>query len=190
MLRQSKVGWPLLLGCWLGLACPLALADEDAPFGQPSVSVEVADDVYTLDALAPLRLTPPVRDALENGVDLHIAWRINIERQRRWWLDSQVASVVQRNRLSYHPLSRQFVVTNRNTDERRSYQRLDRALNAIGTLVDFPVVDRVLIDRPGEHRGYVRVQLVHSKLPLPLRTTAFFSSAWDLASQWREWRLD
>ncbi len=181
---------PVLLGCCALAALPAASVRAEAPFGAPTVSVELADEVYQLDALADLELTPPVREALENGVDLHIRWRVDIERERGWWLDAEVASVVQHHRLSYHPLSRQYVVTNRNTGERRSFQRLDSALEEIGTLIDFPVVDAVLIDEPSRYRGYVRVHLVHGELPLPLRTTALFSSQWDLASEWREWRFD
>jgi len=181
---------PVLLGCCALAALATASARAEARFGAPSVSVALADEVYELDAVSDLQLTPPVREALENGVDLHIRWRVDIERERDWWLDGEVASVVQDHRLSYHPLSRQYVVTNRNTGETRSFQRLDRALEVIGALIDFPVVDAMLIDEPGRYRGYVRVHLVHGELPLPLRTTAFFSSQWDLASEWRQWRFD
>ncbi len=190
-MRGDGIGLlPTLLGCCALAVLPAVSAHADAPFSAPTVSVERADDVYALDALADLELTPPVREALEKGVDLHIRWQIDIERERGWWLDAEVASVVQHNRLSYHPLSRQYVVTNRNTGETRSFQRLDSALEAIGTLIDFPVVDTVLIDEPGRHRGYVRIHLVQGELPLPLRTTAFFSADWDLASEWRQWRFD
>lgn len=190
-MRGDAIGiLPILLGCCALVALPAGGARGEASFGAPTVSVELADEVYELDAVTDLELTPPVREALENGVDLHIRWRVDIERERGWWLDNEVASVVQDSRLSYHPLSRQYVVTNRNTGETRSFQRLEGALDAIGTLIDFPVVDAVLIDEPSRYRGYVRVHLVHGELPLPLRTTAFFSSDWDLASQWREWRFD
>ena len=142
------------------------------------------------DAVARLELSDPVRRALENGVDLHITWEVDIERYRGWWLNAEVASVVQRYRLAYHALSLQYIATNLNTGERRSFTRLPAALDHIGMLIGFPLVDRMLIGDPGRHRGYARVRLDHGELPLPLRPTALFSADWDLASDWRPWRFE
>ncbi|MDZ7749078.1 MAG: DUF4390 domain-containing protein [Halofilum sp. (in: g-proteobacteria)] len=175
----------------LALAALLALPPPAAAaFELPSASVREVEGVYLLDAVARLELSGPVRQALENGVDLHIAWEVDLERYRRWWLDADVASLVQRNRIEYHELSLQYIVTNLNTGERRSFTRLASALDSIGTLVGFPVVDSVLIEEPSRYRGFVRVRLEHDRLPLPLRPTALFSDAWDLESEWRPWRFE
>jgi len=185
-------GWQsLVLLCLgaVGAVSPTA-ADDGRHFVLPAVSLAERDGVYHLTANADLTLTPSVREALEQGVELELRWQINIERERTWWLDGDVASVVQRNRLAYRPLTRQFVVTDLNTGERTSYERVGQALDAIASLDGFPVVDRVLVEPPNRHRGYARIDLVHSALPLPLRATAFVSSAWDLSSQWRRWRFE
>lgn len=177
----------LVLACAALVALP---SPATAAFELPSAAVREVDGVYLLDAIARLELSDPVREALENGVDLHIAWEVDLDRERNWWLDADVASVVQRNRLEYHELSLQYIVANLNTGERRSFTRLSVALDHIGTLLGFPVVDSVLIDRPARYRGFVRVRLEHDRLPLPLRPTAFFSSAWDLESEWQPWRFE
>lgn len=165
-------------------------APASAGFELPSAEVRRVEGVYLLDAVARLRLTEPVRQALQKGVDLHITWEIDIERYRRWWLNADVASVVQRNRLAFHELSLQYIVTNLNTGERRSFTRLRGALGHVGALIGFPVVDSMLIDDPGRYRGFARVRLEHDRLPLPLRPTALFSPAWHLESEWRSWRFE
>jgi len=167
-----------------------AAAAADADFELPTVKVREVDGVYLLDAVARLRLTPDVRKALENGVALTIRWDVEIDRDRGWWLDADIAELAQRYRLEYHELSLQYLVTNLNTGERRSFTRLSVALNQIGTLIAFPLVDEVLIKNPARHTGYARVRLDVSALPLPLRPIAWFSSAWDLSSEWRKWSFE
>lgn len=156
----------------------------------PSVDVHAVDGVYLLDSVATIELTPPVRRALDKGVALTFAWEVEIGRERGWWPEAEVARVTQRYRLEYHALSLQYLVTNVNTDERRSFTRLPTALDFIGRLNRFPIVDRVLLDEPGRHTGYVRLRLEHGTLPLPLRPAALFSAAWYLETDWRTWSFE
>lgn len=185
----------LLAGLLLLLpAVPGNVLAEDraasAPFVLPTASVREVEGVYRLDAVARLQLTPPVREALDNGIDLAIAWEIEIDRRNEWWLDSDVAYIVQRYRLSFHELSLQYVVTNLNTGQQRSYTGLRTALDQIGTLLEFPLVDRVLLDDGERYNGHVRVRLMHEELPLPLRAVALFSGAWELESEWYQWSFE
>lgn len=157
----------------------------------PSANVRVADGVYLLDSVARIELTGPVRDALDSGVALTFAWEVEIGRERGWWWpEAEVAYVTQRYRLEYHALSLQYLVTNLNTGERRSFTRLPTALDFIGQLIGFPIVDRVLLDDPDRHIGYVRLRLEHNTLPLPLRPAALFSAAWYLQTDWRTWSFE
>lgn len=187
-------------GRWSGLLIALSLAgpvaavkaDEDeAPrFELPGASVRLAEEVYRLDAVARLRLSADAREALDNGVDLTLAWEASIERTREWWLDAEVAHIVQRYRLSLHELTQQYVVTNVNTGQQRSYTRLQTALDQIGALVGFPLVDRVLVQDSVGLVGHVRIGLQHDELPLPLRAVALFDDDWDHQSEWFEWRFE
>jgi len=169
---------------------PVAAAADAAPFKLPNATVRLADQVYRLDAVARLRLTPAVEDALHNGVDLTLTWEVSIERTRAWWLDADVAWIVQRYRLSFHELTRQYLVTNLNTGQSRSYTRVATALDEIGTLIGFPLVDRVLVENGEGLIGHVRIRLQHDQLPLPLRAVALFDDDWDLASEWYRWRFE
>lgn len=166
--------------------------DGDAanPFVLSSAAVREDEAVYRLDAVARLHLTLPVREALNSGVDLTITWEIEIDRYNEWWLNSDVAYVVQRYRLSFHELSLQYVVTNLNTNQQRSYTSLRAALDRIGTLLGFPLIDRVLVGDDGHYNGHVRVRLQHDELPLPLRAVALFSGAWNLESEWYQWSFE
>lgn len=167
-----------------------ATAEEIEYFSLRAARIRMHEDVYVLDAISHLQLSPRVAEALEGGVNLHIAFEIEIHRQRDWWLDATVAEMIQQYRIEYHELTRQYVVTNINTGQQRGYHSRQAAMNAIGRLLAFPLVDRVLIDDPERHYGRVRVRLQREALPLPLRPAALFYSDWNLRSQWATWSFE
>lgn len=194
--RQRRAcRWPGLLLA-LALVAPAVVAatpderEPSPPFELPTASVRLVDNVYRLDAVARLRLTPDVRSALDNGVDLTLTWEALIERPREWWLDAEVAHIFQRYRLSFHELTLQYVVTNVNTGQQRSFARLRAALDHVGNLAGFPLVDRVLVEGDEGLVGHVRIGLQHDELPLPLRAVALFDDDWDLRTEWRQWLFD
>ncbi len=168
----------------------VAVADDAGGIDLRGATVREAEKVYVLDAVADIRLTDPVRRALENGVTLTFAWEMSITRSRSWLPDATAASLTQRYTLEYHALSLQYVVTNRNTGQRRSYTRLRVALDSIGTLIGLPLVDTVLIDEPARHTGHARLHLVHNRLPLPLRPQILFNPDWYLGSDWKTWSFE
>lgn len=173
-------------------ATPLAVpAQDDGGIEMRGANVRQSDAVYVLDAVADIRLTEPVRRALDNGVALTFAWRVEITRSRDWWLpEATAASLTQRYTLAYHALSLQYIVTNRNTGERRSFTRRRVALDFIGTLIGLPLVDAPMIEEPARHTGHVRLNLEHNSLPLPLRPQILFNPAWYLGSDWRTWSFE
>ena len=180
-----------LVALLLATAAPVGIvAADDRGITLPQAIVRAPGDVYLLDAVARIELATPVRNALNSGVPLTFEWQVEIGRARDWWFEAAVATLSQRFTVEYHALSAQYLVTNRNTGKRRSFARLRVALDFIGTLIGYPLIDRVLLERPSRHTGYVRLHLVHDELPLPLRPEALFSSAWDLTSEWRQWSFE
>jgi len=186
----QRWGYVVLLTAVAGTPLAPARAAE-GDISRPSASVRIVDGVYLLDSVARIELTEPVPAALDSGVALTFVWEVEIGRERGWWWpEAEVAYVTQRYRLEYHDLSLQYLVTNLNTGELRTFSRLPTALDFIGQLIGFPIVDRVLLDDPGRHTGYVRLRLEHSTLPLPLRPAALFSAAWYLETDWRAWSFE
>lgn len=172
-------------------ATPLAApAQEVGGIDMRGASVRQAEEVYVLDAVADIRLTPAVRRALDNGVTLTFAWEVEISRARNWLPDATTAALTQRYAVEYHALSLQYIVTNRNTGERRSFTRRRIALDFIGTLIGLPLVDAPMIDDPAIHTGHVRLKLEQDSLPLPLRPQALFNPAWYLRSDWKTWSFE
>ncbi len=146
--------------------------------------VKTVGDLYVLNASINLVLTDAARNALLSGVPLVFELEMAIVRPRKWWPDEQVADMDQKFRLSYHALSRQFLVQNLNTGIQETYSRLVDALERIGELKDFPLIDATLLD-PGRH--YIlelRVRLDIERLPFPLMVQGYLSRDWRIDSGW------
>lgn len=163
-----------------------ALADG---FQVRDASSELVDDVYHVDARVDYELTGPVLEALQSGVRIVIEMPIEVFQPRDWIWDVTIASLSQRYRLEYHALTRQYLLTNLNSNVQSTYPTRHAALNALGRVVDLPILDRRLL-KVGEHyMARLRVRLALEDLPSPLRLWAYMSGDWRLASEWHVWRL-
>ncbi|WJW75624.1 DUF4390 domain-containing protein [Thiohalobacter sp. IOR34] len=180
-------GWLLLL--WL-LAPPLPAAEAVPRFQVRDLNTELRDGVYRLDANIVFPLSAPVKEALENGVPLVFELQMEVIRPRDWLWDETLAALSLRYRLRYHALSERYVLENLSTGVRQSYPSLNEALYRLGTLRDFPLLDRQLLPSGGTFLARLRAVLDIEALPTPLRVMAYVSRAWWLGSDWYQWQLE
>lgn len=149
----------------------------------------LVEEVYRLDARIDYQLSATAREALASGVPLTIAVTIRVERKRDWLWDRTVAMVEQRFELATHALSGRYVVTNLNTGVSNSYATLDDALDAMGSLDGFPLLDAGLLAAGGDYEVTLRAHLDIEALPAPLRPLAYFDPDWRLSSDTFAWPL-
>ncbi|EDN70429.1 proline rich signal peptide protein [Beggiatoa sp. PS] len=130
-------------------------------------------------------LTEVTLDALQNGVPLTMELTIRLEQNRRFLWDKEITTLKQRYELRYHALRRQYVVKYLNTDIEEFFLNLNDALNRLGNLTDFPLIDKHLIKKNrGSYWVYMQIYLDIESLPVPLRPIAYLSSQWRLSSSW------
>ncbi len=182
--RRIRLCWLALLAIWL--VAPVAGA---AGFEVVSAATRLEGDVYRLNAQIQYRFSEATREALQNGVPLTIALDMEVRRRRSWAWDETVYALAQRFRLEYHSLSRQYLVSNLNSGERRAFPTLEGALRYMGQITDFPLLDKGLLDSKERYEGALRARLDLDALPTPLRLFAYISDDWRLSSEWRTWRL-
>lgn len=186
-LRRGFKCVMLLLMCAAAL-CEPAPADA-SEFRVLKADTKLVDGVYRLNATIDYDLTAPVRQALLNGVELVFEVKIAVLRDRMWWWDSDIADLDQSYRLSYHALSRQFLVENLNTGLQRTFPDLGSALRHQGMVRELPLIDASLLDADYTYIASLRAQLAVNELPLPIRVRAYLSSDWRLGSGWYTWEL-
>jgi hypothetical protein len=170
---------------------PVLLAEQSDPgfFEVRSAMVELRDGVYLLNAVIAYRLSTEARDALESGVPLGIRLDVEIFHPRRWWFDNDNGALRQSYQLEYHALSERYIVLNVNSGDQASFGSLGAALEYLGRVERFPLIDAAVLD-PG--RGYdvrLRAVLDEEQFPGPLRLLAFWRRDWSIASEWYRWPL-
>lgn len=165
------------------------LAAEEGRFAIRSVYTEVDEGVVYLNADIDYELSEVAREALLSGVDLTIELQIEVVRDRRYWLDRDVASLLQRYQLSYQPLSQRFITRNLNSSDQASFSELAVALESLGQVRDLPLLDDTFLNPGKRYEIRVRAVLDTRELAGPLRLLTVFWRDWRLASEWYEWPL-
>ncbi|MDH5784248.1 MAG: DUF4390 domain-containing protein [Chromatiales bacterium] len=175
---------------WLGLVMLwLAPGVQASDFFITGLHTEVKEGVYLLDADIDYRFTDDALQALSNGVPLTVQVNIEIERVRNWWFDAHVATLEQRYSLQYHALSHQYLLRNLNSSAFYSFPNYRAAVQAMGRLREFPLVDAQLIVPDESYRLLMKAELDIEALPSPLRPVAYITPAWRLKSDWYSWSL-
>lgn len=183
--RPPRGGWLSLLAAVL-LYAPAVQASD---FFITGVHTAVKDGVYLLDADVDYRFSDEALSALSNGVPLTVQVTIEVDRYRKWWLNEEIATLEQRYSLQYHALSHQYLLRNLNSGAFYSYPHYQSAVQALGTLRDFPLLDSQLILPDERYKVALHAELDIEALPSPLRPVAYITPAWRLQSDWYSWSL-
>jgi hypothetical protein len=185
-LIGSKQGRRLCILCGWLLIITIASATN---FKVLSATTHLKNGVYLLDADIRYRFGKEPREALHNGVPLTIELEIEIMRHREWLWDEAIASLQQYYRLEYYALSRQYVVINLNSGELKNFPTFETAIEFLGRIRDFPLVDASLLESDTNYYVWLRASLDIYALPAPLQLLAYFSEDWSLTSEWYTWPL-
>lgn len=169
------------------LLCALAMSGVAGPPAVERLRVYTDEGRYRVDADVRLALGEGVREALHNGIPLVFEVRAELRRENIMIPDALVAERHRRYRLEYRPLLERYVVTalhGAHTVE--TYLRLRDALDAIGKIRGWPLIERRQLDP--SHTYYVRVrgELLLGELPLPLQLHAFVRPGWWVSTPWGE----
>lgn len=154
-----------------------------------SVETTFKEKVYRLNANVEYQFSEAAVDALKNGVPLILLLDIEVEKQRPWWWNKNVASLEQGYLLLYHALTENYLVTNLNSSAQNNYRSLNAALEALGHITALPILDEKLLEPDAKYFVNIRMRLDIEALPAPMRPFAYLSSEWRLESDWYSWPL-
>lgn len=193
--RVSMHHWQVLMMALLAAALSLVpfrlpAADASGSFRVTEISTRKGDESYLLNARMEINLNTGPKEALENGIPLVFEFQIQTLEKHVWFWDIVVAEYKQVRQVQLHSLSRTYLVKDLVTGAQRSYLKLDDALQAAGSLHNFPVLD---FDQMKDNQAYsvrLRGNLDIEALPTPVRLLAYVSSAWDMDSEWYQWQLN
>lgn len=180
-------GFMLMLLMFL-LPLPAATAQAASEGIQiESAELKLVDEVYQLNAHLTVSPGPTLKAAVKKGITLNFITEFELYRPRWYWLDEEIAHVTRNTRLSFNPLLRQYLLAT--GAQQQSFDTLEDALDALGEIKDWPVVDRRLLYRRYYYEAGLSMRLDVSQLPKPLQINAISSRKWELESAQFVWNL-
>lgn len=183
----------LLQCCLLLLALMSAgFADDDEKpglFEVRSAESRTLDGMVVIDARLQYILSSEALEALDNGIGLNFVIDIEVIESRRFWVDATVAEIRVPLQLQYHALSQRFLVRNLISGEQESFATLYSALNNLGRLTDYPLLEAASLKAEARYRGRIRSQLTFEDFSGAWRRIAFWLDEWHLKSDWFVWSL-
>ena len=172
----------LLLTC-----ASLAFAVNDNHIQIKSAELQAQDDFYSLAADVDMRLDSDIEEAVNKGVPLNFLVEFQIVSPRQYWFDDEVVTITKNITLSYHALTRQYLV-NRGKHQ-QSFETLSQALADLASFSDWKVAEKSLLEKGEVYRAALLIRLDQNKLPKAIQVDAIGSEKWNLASEKFEWTL-
>ncbi len=170
-------------------AAPAVRADAlDGALEVQSAFVNQEAGVYQLHARVLYPVNDQLREALRDGVSLSFDLDVSVQRQRRYWVDAEIVALTLRRELTYHTVSDRYLVRDERSGEQSSYPTLEAALEALGTIEDWPILVASQV-RGGEHTVSVRAGVRRGRLTDALRVLLFWTDDWHRESEWYSWSL-
>jgi hypothetical protein len=155
-----------------------------------SISVERAElqaveDSYQLNADFSVNFNREVEEAINRGVTLNFLVEFVLMEPNKYWLDQEAASASLSIRLSYHALSRQYLI--KTGTHQSTYATLQEALEDLGKVRGWTVMEKTAIKKDVPYYAMLRMRLDQNKLPKPLQVSAIGSENWSLVSERHRW---
>jgi hypothetical protein len=152
-----------------------------------NAELQLQDDYYSLNADLDISFDDEIEEAINKGVPLNFLIEFQIVSPRKYWFDDEIVTTSHNVTLSYHALSRQYLV-NRGLHQ-KSFASLSEARQELAQIRDWKVVDKAQIEKNGNYKAVLLFRLDQSKLPKAIQVDTISSEKWNLASQKFEWAL-
>jgi len=167
-------------------ACSFAWAE------QSGITIKHADlkadgEEYRLSADLEITLAEEMEEAINKGVALEFVYTFELMRPRTFWFDQEVVKRITRITVSYHALSRQYLVSH--NGRQTSHEILSEAMIELVQLYDWTVFKESDIESGEEYEARLGVSLDESKLPKAIQVEAIGSEDWRLVAEPYEWSL-
>lgn len=142
-------------------------------------------EVYKLNADLEIELDEKIKEAINKGVSVEFLYTFELVSPRSFWFDKEIISTSTSISVSYHALSRQYLVSQ--SGRQTSHEILSEAMIELVQLYDWKVLDQSMIESDGEYKASLQVKLDQTKLPKAMQVEAIGSEDWNLVSEKFEW---
>jgi hypothetical protein len=150
-----------------------------------SAEIVAVEDKFHLNIDLDFQFNSALEDALNKGVPLTFLYEFQLSQPRKYWFDEEVVTQTQRLTISYHALSRQYLIHRQ--QRQQSYASLALAKEALCKIKDWMVFDKSMLKKGESYQAALRVRLDQSRLPKALQAEAASSEDWTMISERIHW---
>ncbi len=147
--------------------------------------LQAEEETYQINADFGLTFSREVEEAINRGVTLNFLVEFVLMEPNKYWLDQEISSASLSMRLSYHALSRQYLLTS--GTRQSTYATLQEAIEELGKVRAWTVMEKTAIKKEAPYYAMLRMRLDQNKLPKPLQVSAIGSESWNLVSERHRW---
>ncbi len=172
------------------LVCLLALFATSAVAGNSSMNIRSAelvaqDDGYALKADVDIKFSNEIEQAIIKGFDLSFLIEFQLLSPRKYWFDDEIVTVTREVTLSYHALSRQYLLIQ--DGQQKTFVTLEEATDELSDISNLKVLKKADIEKGGSYKAALLMRLDSKKLPKALQVDALGLDEWKISSQRFEW---
>jgi hypothetical protein len=187
--KKIKLLLILQIPAWF-FAFMLTLFATSAFAGPSSLTIKSAelvanDDAYVLNADVDMKFSEKIEEAINKGFELNFLIEFQLAKPRKYWFDDEIVTVSHGVTLSYHALSRQFLVIR--GDQQKTFLRLDEAMDDLSDISGLKVFQKSEVEKGESYKAILLFRLDPKKLPKVLQGDAIGSDDWKMSSQRFEW---
>lgn len=174
----------LILLVWLTLFSSTVMAGAGTLHVRSANLITFEDDVL-LNADVEINFGSEMEKAILKGFTFNFLIEFQLLRPRKYWFNDEVVTTVQQVSLSYHALSRQYIVMR--NEQQRTYPSLDAAIEDLSIIQDLKVFEKSDMEKGETYQALLLMRLDHKKLPKTLQVEGITSNDWKMSSQTYEW---
>lgn len=144
-----------------------------------------SDEYLQLNADFDISFDNSIEEAINKGVALTFLVEFQIVEPQEYWFDDEVVTVSKAVKLSYHALTKQYLVSY--DAHQKSFESLREALQQLSKVRDWRVVAKRQLDKENDYRAAILMRLDKTKLPKAIQVDTLGSEDWNLASSIYTW---
>lgn len=176
--KKFSIFFSLLVLSWCALAANNSIQVRNA-------ELTAVEDAILLNADFDISFAPSIEEAINRGVSLTFLVEFQIVEPRQYWFDDEIVTVSKPIQLSYHALTRQYLVTY--DVHQKSFESLHEARQQLTTVRDWRVAMKSQLEKSEPYRAALLMRLDKGKLPKAIQVDAISSESWNLASPIFTW---
>ena len=182
----KKIKLSIFFSFWMILFLSSSTIASDNSLIIKTAEINSQFEAYFLNADFDLSFNDDLDEAIRKGIPINFVIEFELKKPRKYWFDEEVAKKTKEILLSYHALSKQFILAE---SENRliAFDNLTQAKNELKKIKNWRIFDKSQIDDTEKYSAYLLVKLDQTKLPKQLQADITSNQEWQLASKQFQW---